>query len=167
MQRLLLGTAVFLMALARLEILEHAKTVPKKARFLTGLAWPVHAQNSLPYTTYTSFNQLLEGRNARYPTITRVSYPGTTEHPVYTGFFFYQCLQFDTTGRYLLGMRSILSTVIFNLSIVPMWVLSISETAINGPRSEKQQLGAGSRAPGFNGGLHPMRLYGTIAPRMA
>jgi hypothetical protein len=68
-------------------------------------AWPVHAQDSLPYTTYTSFDQLLERRDARHPAITRVSDPGTAEHPAYTGFFFYQCLQFDTTGRYLLGMR--------------------------------------------------------------
>ena len=73
--------------------------------FLIALAWPVHAKDNLPYTTYTSFNQLLEGRNARYPAITRVSDPGNSEHRVYTGFFFYQCLQFDTTGRYLLGMR--------------------------------------------------------------
>ena len=27
------------------------------------------------------------------------------ENPNYTGFFFYQCLQFDPTGRYILGMR--------------------------------------------------------------
>ena len=73
--------------------------------FLMALAWPVHAQDNLPYTTYTSFDQLLEGRDARYPSITRVSHPGTSEHPVYTGFFFYQCLQFDTTGCYLLGVR--------------------------------------------------------------
>jgi hypothetical protein len=37
--------------------------------------------------------------------MTRVSDPGTREHPIYTGFFFYQCLQFDTTGLYLLGMK--------------------------------------------------------------
>ncbi len=73
--------------------------------FLMALAWSVHAQENLPYTTYDSFDQLLEGRDARYPTITRISDPGTSEHPVYTGFFFYQCLQFDNTGRYLLGMR--------------------------------------------------------------
>lgn len=73
--------------------------------FLMALAWPVQAQDNLPYTTYTSFDQLLEGRNGRYPAITRVSDPGTSGHPVYTGFFFYQCLQFDSTGRYLLGMK--------------------------------------------------------------
>jgi hypothetical protein len=63
------------------------------------------AQGNLPYTTYTSFSQVLEGVNAHYLDITRVSDPGTSVHPTYTGFFFYQCLQFDPTGRYVLGMR--------------------------------------------------------------
>ncbi len=57
------------------------------------------------YTTYTSFSQVLEGINARYLPLTRVSDPGLSGHRAYTGFFFYQCLQFDATGRYLLGMR--------------------------------------------------------------
>src|SRR5712692_2104960 len=73
--------------------------------FLVALAWSVHSQEDLPYTTYTNFDQVLEARNARYATITRVSDPGTSEHRIYTGFFFYQVLQFDTTGRYLLGLR--------------------------------------------------------------
>ena len=47
----------------------------------------------------------MEGRNARYPAITRVSSPVADGRRAYTGFFFYQCLQFDATGRYLLGMR--------------------------------------------------------------
>ena len=47
----------------------------------------------------------MEGRNARYPAITRVSDPAVTGQRAYTGFFFYQCLQFDATGRYLLGMK--------------------------------------------------------------
>src|SRR5881628_918505 len=72
---------------------------------LMGLAPAVRAQNDLPYTIYTSFSEVLEGRNLRYPPITRVSDPGASGHQAYTGFFFYQCLQFDTTGRYLLGMR--------------------------------------------------------------
>lgn len=72
---------------------------------LTAIAWPVHAQDNLPYTTCTSFEQLLKERNAVYPAIIRVSDPGTGERRAYTGFFFYQVLQFDTTGRYLLGMR--------------------------------------------------------------
>jgi hypothetical protein len=65
----------------------------------------VKSQGNLPYTTYTSFKQVLEGSNARYPAITRVSDPGTSEHRAYSGFFFYQCLQFDTTGRYVLGLK--------------------------------------------------------------
>jgi hypothetical protein len=73
--------------------------------FLVALACPVHAQDALPYTTYTNFDQVLEGRNARYPALTRVSDPGASGHTAFTGFFFYQVRQFDTTGRYLLGMR--------------------------------------------------------------
>lgn len=63
------------------------------------------AQSKLPYTTYTSFNEVLEGRDPRYSAVTRASDPGTEEHRAYTGFFFYQCLQFDATGRYMLAMR--------------------------------------------------------------
>ncbi|HJZ96963.1 MAG TPA: hypothetical protein VKE70_10695 [Candidatus Solibacter sp.] len=73
--------------------------------FLMGLPPAVCAQNDSPYTIYTSFDEVLKGRNARYPAITRVSDPGTDGQRVYTGFFFYQCLQFDATDRYLLGMR--------------------------------------------------------------
>ena len=69
--------------------------VPAKAR----------AQGNPPYTTYGSFADLMAGENARYPEITRISDPGTSESPNYTGFFFYQCLQFDPTERYVLGMR--------------------------------------------------------------
>ena len=73
--------------------------------FLIALISAGQAQDDLSYTTYTSFNQVLEGRNTRYPAITRVSDPGVNGQRAYTGFFFYQCLQFDRTGRYLLGMR--------------------------------------------------------------
>jgi hypothetical protein len=79
--------------------------LPATVIFLTALAPAVYVQDNLPYTTYTSFNEILEGSNARYPAITRVSDPGAEGRRVYTGFFFYQCLQFDTTGRYLLGMK--------------------------------------------------------------
>jgi hypothetical protein len=75
------------------------------AIFLWALGSAVQAQNHLPYTTYASFNQVLAGVNARYLPLTRVSDPGTGAHAIYTGFFFYQCLQFDSAGRYLLGMR--------------------------------------------------------------
>lgn len=69
------------------------------------LASSVYSQENLPYTTCTNFDQVLETRTARYPAMTRVSDPGPAEHRAYTGFFFYQVLQFDTTGRYLLGLR--------------------------------------------------------------
>jgi len=49
---------------------------------------------------------MMAGEDARYPAkLIRVSDPGTSETPNYTGFFFYQCLQFDPTDRYILGMR--------------------------------------------------------------
>jgi hypothetical protein len=66
-------------------------------------AWPALGQTD--YTTYTNFEQVLAGQNARYLPLTRVSDRGTSERRFYNGFFFYQVLQFDTAGRYLLGLR--------------------------------------------------------------
>jgi len=57
------------------------------------------------YTTYGTIPDLMAGENAQYPKPVRVSDPGTSGAPNYTGFFFYQCPQFDPTDRYLLGMR--------------------------------------------------------------
>jgi hypothetical protein len=85
-------------------------------KFLTAaLAWVIlpglstsaepQKKRTAGYTTYPNFIRVMEAHGARYPALTRVSDPGTREHPLYTGFFFYQCLQFDRTGRYLLGMR--------------------------------------------------------------
>ena len=102
------------------------------------------------YTTYTNFSQVMQASDAQYPAITRVSDPGSSEHPVYTGFFFYQCLQFDATGRYLLGMRVYFDYRAIQPTVVPILVLSISKTITNGPGSEKQQPGTGSKVPGFN-----------------
>ncbi|MCX5646404.1 MAG: hypothetical protein NTZ17_17240 [Phycisphaerae bacterium] len=65
----------------------------------------VAAQDRSSYTTYGGFAELRVGENASYPTLVRVSKPGTKENPDYTGFFFYQCLQFDSTDRYILGMK--------------------------------------------------------------
>jgi hypothetical protein len=81
-------------------------------RFPAAALGPAETQGSsakadekpLGYTTYPDFVRVMEAHGARYPTLTRVSEPGSRKHPVYTGFFFYQCLQFDATGRYLLGM---------------------------------------------------------------
>jgi hypothetical protein len=68
------------------------------------LAAPAASENP-PYPTFSRFDQVLAARDLRYPALTRVSDPGTSEHRIYTGFFFYQVLQFDRSGRYLLGMR--------------------------------------------------------------
>ena len=65
----------------------------------------VLAHNNPPYTTYSSFSDLMAGEDGPYPKLVRVSEPGTRESPNYTGFFFYQCQQFDPTDRYMLGMR--------------------------------------------------------------
>lgn len=78
----------------------------RRLTLLLGSLLPVlQAQSTLPYTTYTSFSQLLQAGDERYLPVVRVSDPGSGANPVYSGFFFYQCLQFDATGRYLLGMR--------------------------------------------------------------
>src|SRR6266576_5098432 len=73
--------------------------------FLMALALPVQAEEELPYATYTSFDKVMGARDARYPAITRVSDPGPPTKRAYTGFFFYQVLQFDSSGRYLLGLK--------------------------------------------------------------
>jgi hypothetical protein len=72
---------------------------------LVALARCASSQQNLASTTCTNFSQVLETRTARFATLTRVSDPGTAEHRFYNGFFFYGVLQFDTTGRYLLGLR--------------------------------------------------------------
>jgi len=72
---------------------------------VSSVGWSAGAQVNPQYTTYTNFDQVLEGQGARYARLTRVSNPGSRERPNYTGFFFYQVLQFDATGRYLLGLR--------------------------------------------------------------
>jgi hypothetical protein len=62
-------------------------------------------QQPAGYTTYSDFSQVIQAQDARYSALVRVSDPGTSDHPIYTGFFFYQCLQFDSTRRYLLAMQ--------------------------------------------------------------
>jgi hypothetical protein len=47
------------------------------------LARSIFSQENLPYTPCTNFDQVLEARNARYPSMTRVSDPGTGEHRIY------------------------------------------------------------------------------------
>ena len=71
---------------------------------VVGLATCVAGEN-LPYPTYSTFNELMQGKDARYVKVTRISDPGTLDHPIYNGYFFYQAEQFDPTGRYMLGLR--------------------------------------------------------------
>ena len=57
------------------------------------------------YSACGTWDELVEGKNIRYASVVRVSDPGTKERPVYTGFWFYDELQFDVFGRYALGMK--------------------------------------------------------------
>ena len=56
------------------------------------------------YSTCASWNELVAGDGFEYVPVVRVSDPGSTERPSYTGFWFYDEQQFDVTGRYALGM---------------------------------------------------------------
>jgi hypothetical protein len=47
----------------------------------------------------------VERENLQYAPVIRVSDPGTKERPFYTGFWFFDGLQFDETGRYALAMK--------------------------------------------------------------
>ena len=83
--------------------LQYARTLRSLAVFL--LSPVLLAQGDAHYTTFATFKEVLEASGARYPTLTRVSDPESGGKPAYTGFFFYQCLQFDTSGRYALAMK--------------------------------------------------------------
>lgn len=69
-------------------------------------ALPAAAPADAPaYSTCRTWKEVLEGQNFRYLPITRISDPGTKEQPVYTGFWFFDGLQFDESGRYALAMK--------------------------------------------------------------
>lgn len=62
--------------------------------------WGITMATAAPtYETCTTFAQVMAARTQ--VEVKRISEP----HGQYTGFFFYQCLQFDPTDRYVLGMR--------------------------------------------------------------
>src|SRR5262245_54917184 len=65
-------------------------------------AEPATAQE---YSTCKNWREVMEGENLRYATVTRVSDPGTKDRPTYTGFWFFEGLQFDDSGRYALAMK--------------------------------------------------------------
>lgn len=48
---------------------------------------------------------MLEAENLHYAPVIRVSDPGAPDRPAYTGFWFYDVLQFDESGRYALAMK--------------------------------------------------------------
>src|SRR6476659_2872915 len=60
---------------------------------------------SQEYSTCKVWREVAEGENFRYANVVRVSDPGTKERPAYTGFWFFDGLQFDESGRYALGMK--------------------------------------------------------------
>lgn len=57
-----------------------------------------------PYSTCMTWKEVLENEDLRYQPVIRVSDPGTSDHPAYTGFWFFDGLQFDESGRYALAM---------------------------------------------------------------
>jgi hypothetical protein len=100
-----------------------------------------------PYKTYSSFEEILNAKDAKYLTGIRVSPIGSKEQPMYHGFFFYNCsqaelLQFDPSGRYMLGMRIFIEgrrvqptdkgeIGIFDLHGNPKWIKIGETTAWN------------------------------------
>ena len=72
-----------------MHILSRATLIP-----LMALAWSAYSQDTLLYTTCTSFDQVLQGRDARYVTLTRVSDLGTREHYQYLFLFHRRTKQF-------------------------------------------------------------------------
>src|SRR5215208_5817690 len=57
------------------------------------------------YSTCKTWREVVEGENLRYATVIRVSDPGTKDRPAYTGFWFFDGLQFDQSGQYALAMK--------------------------------------------------------------
>jgi len=67
-------------------------------------------KTSQEYTVCATFDEMLNRTDTRYLTPVRISPVGTKKKPLYHNFFYYnhtptECLQFEPTGRYLLGMR--------------------------------------------------------------
>ena len=56
------------------------------------------------YSTCATWDELIARDDFEYADIERISDPGTAENPNYTGFWFYDVLQFDESDRYMLGM---------------------------------------------------------------
>src|SRR4051794_30374476 len=63
---------------------------------------PASAQE---YSTCKTWQEVVDREDLRYAEVIRVSDPGTKEQPAYNGFWFFDGLQFDESGRYALAMR--------------------------------------------------------------
>ena len=57
------------------------------------------------YSTCETWQELVKGSQFHYQPVVRVSDPGDANRRVYTGFWFYDELQFDVSGRYALAMK--------------------------------------------------------------
>ncbi len=62
------------------------------------------------YAVCTNYGEVVRMDDEKYPKTIRITSPGTAEKPTYHGFFFYNCssfdgMQFDPTGRYMLGLK--------------------------------------------------------------
>src|SRR5262245_57367061 len=57
------------------------------------------------YPTCKSWREVVEGEDLRYAPVIRVTDPGTQDRPAYSGFWFFDGLQFDEPGRYALAMK--------------------------------------------------------------
>jgi len=65
-------------------------------------AQPALAQE---YSTCQTWQEVVDSENLRYANVIRVSDPGTNAERTYTGFWFFDGLQFDESGRYALAMK--------------------------------------------------------------
>src|SRR5262245_58835538 len=57
------------------------------------------------YSTCKTWKEIASRDDLRYAPLTRVSTPGTKDRPIYSGFWFFDGLQFDESGRYALAMK--------------------------------------------------------------
>ncbi len=67
-------------------------------------------QSTRGYSTYNSFEELVQANDPNYVEAVRITPPGSQEKPMDHGFWFYNCaheelLQFDPTDRYMLALR--------------------------------------------------------------
>jgi hypothetical protein len=89
-----------------------AKLCPRIIRPILGwlplfiaACWTSPRSSAQDYSTCRTWQEVLTGDNFCYPPVVRISDPGTKEQPAYTGFWFFDGLQFDETGRHALAMK--------------------------------------------------------------